>query len=114
MKVADVHSAGQMKKRASVLQSKTKKPVRFEAAEGARKSVARWLDSPQMIGSEFLWLGRFYDRLHIATRQYARLVRNWVKSMGLEPSTCGTYSMRRTKISRIYKNAGNLHTVQRR
>lgn len=112
MKVADVYSAGQMKERAPVLQSKTKKPVRFEITEGTRISVAKWLDDPQMIGSEFLWPGRFHDRLHISTRQYARLVRDWVRSIGLEPSAYGTHSMRRTKVSQIYKKTGNLRAVQ--
>lgn len=112
LKVSDVYSAGQMKEHASVLQSKTQKPVRFEITEGTRKSVSRWLDDPMMIGSEFLWPGRFHGRLHISTRQYARLVRDWVKSIGLETSAYGTHSMRRTKVSQIYKKTGNLRAVQ--
>ena len=112
LKVSDVYSAGQMKERASVLQSKTQKPVRFEITEGTRKSVSRWLDDPVMVGSEFLWPRRFHGRLHISTRQYARLVRDWVKSIGLEASAYGTHSMRRTKVSQIYKKTGNLRAVQ--
>ena len=112
LKVADVFSAGQMKERTSVLQSKTQKPVRFEITEGTRKSISRWLDDPMMFGSEFQWPGRFHDRRHISTRQYARLVRGWVKSIGLEPSSYGTHSMRRTKVSQIYKKTGNLRAVQ--
>ncbi len=96
LKVADVFVAGQMKERTSVLQSKTQKPVRFEITDGTRKSVIRWLNDPLMVGSEFLWPGRFHKPLHISTRQYARLVRGWVKSIGLEPSAYGTHSMRRT------------------
>ncbi len=65
-----------------------------------------------MIGSEFLWSGRFHERLHISTRQYAKLVRDWVKSVGLGPSAYGTHSMRRTKVSQIYKKTGNLRAVQ--
>jgi hypothetical protein len=37
-----------------------------------------------MVGSEYLWPGRFYERLHISTRQYSRIVRDWVSSIGLE------------------------------
>lgn len=112
MKVADVFTASQMKERASDLQSKTQKPVRFEITEGTRKSVVSWLQDPMMVGPEFLWPGRFHDRYHISTRQYARLVREWVKSIGLEPSAYGTHSMRRTKVSQIYKKTGNLRAVQ--
>jgi site-specific recombinase XerD len=65
-----------------------------------------------MIGSEFLWPGRFHDRLHISTRQYARILKEWVASTGLEPSAYGTHSMRRTKVALIYKKTGNLRAVQ--
>ena len=112
LKVADVFAAGRVKERASIIQSKTQKPVRFEITEETRKSLLRWIGKPSMMGSEHLWPGRFHDRLHISTRQYARLVRDWVKSIGLEPSAYGTHSMRRTKIAQIYKKTGNLRAVQ--
>lgn len=112
LKVTDVYSAEQMKGRTSVLQSKTQKPVRFEITDGTRKSVLRWLDDPLMVGSEFLWPGRFHKPLHISTRQYARLVRGWVESIGLVASAYGTHTMRRTKVSQIYKKTGNLRAVQ--
>jgi len=112
LKVADVYAAGQIKERASILQSKTRKPVRFELTEGTRKSLWEWLDDPRMTGQEYLWPGRFHDPLHISTRQYARLVRDWVRSIGLEASAYGTHSMRRTKVAQIYRKTGNLRAVQ--
>ena len=112
LKVADVFVAGQVKERTSITQSKTQKPVRFEITEGTRNSLVRWMDEPLMIGSEFLWPGRLHERLHISTRQYARLVRNWVMSIGMEPSAFGPHSMRRTKVAQIYKKTGNLRAVQ--
>ena len=112
MKVLDVMASGQIKARASVLQSKTQKPVRFEISEGTRASVAAWMKDPPMVGSEFLWPGRFHERLHISTRQYARIVRDWVSSIGLEITAYGTHSMRRTKVTQIYKKTGNLRAVQ--
>ena len=112
LKVVDIFAAGQVKERASIIQSKTQKPVRFEITEGTRKSLLRWINEPLMVGSEYLWTGRFHERLHISTRQYARLVREWVKSIGLEPSSYGTHSMRRTKVAQIYKKTGNLRAVQ--
>ena len=106
LKVADIFAAGIVKERASVIQSKTNKPVRFEISEGTRKSIATWLEDRMMIGSEHLWPGRFHERLHISTRQYARLVREWVKSIGLDPTSYGTHSMRRTKVAYIYRKTG--------
>lgn len=65
-----------------------------------------------MVGSEYLWPGRFHERPHISTRQYARIVRDWATSIGLEASAYGTHSMRRTKVTQIYKKTGNLRAVQ--
>lgn len=112
LKVADVFAAGQIKERTSIIQSKTQKPVRFEISESTRKSLLRWMDEPLMFGSEYLWPGQFHERLHISTRQYARLVRDWVESIGQEPSAYGTHSMRRTKVAQIYRKTGNLRAVQ--
>jgi integrase len=49
---------------------------------------------------------------HISTRQYARLVDEWVSGIGLRPDDYGTHSLRRTKASIIYKATGNLRAVQ--
>ncbi|KZK92441.1 MULTISPECIES: tyrosine-type recombinase/integrase [unclassified Pseudovibrio] len=112
LKVVDVFTAGLVKERTSVIQSKTGKPVQFELMEGTRSALSKWIDSPEMIGSEYLWPGRFHDRAHISTRQYGRMLKEWVLSIGLEPSSYGTHSMRRTKVAQIYKKTGNLRAVQ--
>ena len=49
---------------------------------------------------------------HLSTRQYARLVHEWVVGIGLQPQDYGTHSLRRTKASIIYKATGNLRAVQ--
>ena len=40
------------------------------------------------------------------------MVRDWVVSIGLEPSSYGSHSMRRTKVAEIYHKTGNLRAVQ--
>lgn len=101
-----------VRERASVIQSKTKKPVQFELTENTRETVISWVRSPEMIGCQFMFPSRFHDRPHISTRQYGRLVRDWVTSIGLEPSGYGTHSMRRTKDAEIFRKTGNLRAVQ--
>lgn len=49
---------------------------------------------------------------HLSTRQYARLVDEWVTGVGLIRSDYGTHSLRRTKASIIYRATGNLRAVQ--
>jgi integrase len=40
------------------------------------------------------------------------LVSEWIASIGLEPSSFGTHSLRRTKATLIYRRTGNLRAVQ--
>jgi integrase len=48
----------------------------------------------------------------LSTRQYARIVARWVKSIGLDASSYGTHTMRRTKATLIYRRTRNLRAVQ--
>jgi integrase len=45
-------------------------------------------------------------------RQYARLVSEWIASIGLDSRLYGTHSLRRTKATLIYRRTGNLRAVQ--
>ncbi len=112
MNVVDVMASGQIKERASVLQSKTQKPVRFEISEGTRASVEKLLKAELMVDVEYLWAGRLHERPHISTRQYARIVRNWLTSVDLKAKTYGNHSMRRATDTQTYKKTGNLRAVQ--
>ncbi len=64
--------------------------------------------------SEYLFGGRRERDRPITTRQYARLVCQWIASIGLDPSFFGTHSRRRTKATLIYRRTGNLRAVQLR
>ena len=46
----------------------------------------------------------------MTTRQYARLLSEWLASVGLDPHLYGTHS--RTKATLIYRRTGNLRAVQ--
>jgi site-specific recombinase XerC len=48
----------------------------------------------------------------MSTRQYSRLVDEWVTAVGLRSEDYGTHSLRRTKASIIDKTTGNLRAVQ--
>jgi integrase len=48
----------------------------------------------------------------MTTRRYARLVSDWIGSIGLDPRLFGTHSSRRTKATLIYRRTGNLRAVQ--
>src|SRR2546423_7280620 len=48
----------------------------------------------------------------MTTRQYARVVSEWIGGVGLDPRLFGTHSLRRTKATLIYRRTGNLRAVQ--
>ena len=48
----------------------------------------------------------------LSRRQYARLLYGWLADIGLDPSTYGTHSLRRTKASLIYRRTKNIRAVQ--
>ena len=112
LKVTDLVIADRVRDRVAVVQSKTQRPVQFEVSENTRESVWNWVCRPEMLGCVFLFPSRFHDSPHISTRQYARLVRDWVAAIGLDPSGYGTHSLRRTKAALIYRKTGNLRAVQ--
>jgi hypothetical protein len=72
--VNDVYAAGSVKERASVTQSKTCKPVRFEITDTTRVSLERRIKDPELIGCEYRWPSRLHASLHLSTRQYARIM----------------------------------------
>jgi hypothetical protein len=47
----------------------------------------------------------------LGTRQYARLVDEWVTAIGLRKEEYGKHSLLRTRASPIYKATGNLRAV---
>lgn len=112
LKVRDLVSSERVRERVTIIQSKTGQPVQFELTENTRDTVATWTSMPEMMRTEFMFPSRFHDRPHISTRQYGRLVRNWVSAIGLEPYGYGTHSLRRTKAAEIYRKTGNLRAVQ--
>jgi integrase len=98
--------------RATVRQKKTGRPVRFELSEQTRQAVDEYLKVTGKRPGDFLFTGRRGPSLSMTTRQYARLVSEWIGSVGLDPRLFGTHSLRRTKATLIYRRTGNLRAVQ--
>ncbi len=111
-RVADVAPNGHTLHRATVRQKKTGRPVRFELTEETRRAIDDYLRMTHRKPGEFLFGGRGGDGRGLTTRQYARLVSQWVASIGLDPLKFGTHSLRRTKATLIYRRTGNLRAVQ--
>ena len=111
IKVDDVAPYGYAVDRANVRQRKTGRPVRFELTEPTRQAIDDYIKMAGKKPGELLFTGRRVGQ-SMSTRQYARLLSDWVISVGLDPRLYGTHSLRRTKATLIYRRTGNLRAVQ--
>ena len=112
IKVENVAASGYTADRATIRQKKTGRPVRFELTEQTRQAVDDYLKAANKRPGEFLFTSRRDPERCMTTRQYARLVSEWIGSIGLDPRLFGTHSLRRTKATLIYRRTGNLRAVQ--
>jgi integrase len=112
LRVEDVAPSGYAMDRATIRQKKTGRPVRFELTDQTRQSLDAYLRLTSRVPGQLLFAGRGNGERGLTTRQYARLVQDWVASIGLDPASYGTHSLRRTKAVLIYRQTGNLRAVQ--
>lgn len=108
----DLVTGNAIRDRATIVQRKTGRPVQFEILEPARSTLLTWLERRGGALEDFVFPSRVDHSSHLSTRQYGRLVDEWVSAIGLKPKDYGTHSLRRTKASMIYKQTGNLRAVQ--
>lgn len=112
IRISDIVCDRKIRTRATVVQQKTGRPVQFELMDDARASLLKWLELRGGSLEDYAFPSRADHAAHISTRQYARLVDEWVTGIGLPSGDYGTHSLRRTKASIIYKATGNLRAVQ--
>ena len=105
LKVVELAPNGCAVDRASVRQCKTGRPVRFEITEQTRQAIDDYLLQRAGGSGPYLFPGRGLAG-HLTTRQYARLLAEWLAMIGLDPCFYGTHSLRRTKATLIYKKRG--------
>jgi integrase len=108
LRVDDIAPSGYAADRATVRQKKTGRPVKFELTESTRQAVDDYLKATGKKPGEYLFTGRCGSNSSLTTRQYARLVAEWIASIGLDPRFFGTHSLRRTKATLIYRRTGRV------
>ena len=112
IKIGDVVAGTDVRNRAIVIQQKTNRPVQFELTADVRATLIAWLERRGGSTHEYLFPSRVDHHGHMSTRQYARLVDEWVTAIGLRKSEYGTHSLRRTKAALIYRATGNIRAIQ--
>lgn len=112
LRVKSVMQDDQVRTRALVSQRKTGAPVQFEITEQAKAAVEAWVRGNTLKGSDWLLHSRVDKAKPMTTRQYGRLVYEWIGSTELTPSAYGTHSLRRTKSALISTKTSNICAVQ--
>lgn len=112
LRVKDISHGNQILTRAIILQKKTQLPVQFEITEQTRIALAKWIQQKQLTGDDYLFPSRIHSSPHLSKSQYARIVDDWIRGIGLDVAAYGTHSLRRTKPTLIYRRTKNLRAVQ--
>lgn len=112
LKIGTLVTGHEIRTRAIVVQQKTGRPLQFEITTEVRTSLLAWLQRRGGTVDDYAFPSRVDHADHLSTRQYARLVDEWVTAIGLRQEDYGTHSLRRTKAAMIYKATGNLRAIQ--
>jgi integrase-like protein len=112
LKIGTLVSGPTIRSRAIVVQQKTGRPIQLEITADVRLSLLAWLERRGGTVEDYAFPSRVDPARHLSTRQYARLVDEWVTAIGLRPQDCGTHSLRRTKAAMIYKATGIIRAIQ--
>ncbi len=112
LSIGDLVAGADIRTRAIVVQKKTGRPVQFELTADVRASLLAWLERRGGSVADFVFPSRIDHANHMSTRQYARLVDEWVTAIGLRRAEYGTHSLRRTKAAMIYRATGNIRAIQ--
>ena len=103
LRVEDVAPHGCAIDRDTIRQRKTGRPVKFELTEQTRQAIDALLAASRPAPTDYLFQGHPCGR-HLTTRQYSRLLANWLSMSGLDASLFGTHSLRRTRFIRSPKS----------
>jgi integrase len=90
LKVEDIAPNGYAIERATIRQKKTGRSVRFEITEQTRQAVDDYLRVANRKRGDFLFAAQRQADRGLSTRQYARLVGDWIRGIGLDPCLFGT------------------------
>jgi len=112
LRVCDIAKGRHILSRATIAQLESQRAMQFEITDETRDSVAAWIAHGKLKPDQYLFPSRLSESPHLSTRQYARLVASWVRSIGLDPRVYGTQSLRRTKAALIYRRTKSLLAAQ--
>lgn len=112
MRVEDIGTRTSVFRQATVVQKKTNAAVTFEITEATRKSVLIWITTAQLSENDYLWKSRNRGSQRLSMSQYTRIIKQFARVVGADPNAYATHSIRRTKVTLIYRKTQNLRACQ--
>jgi integrase len=112
LRVSDVGSRETIFQQATIVQKKTDAAVTFEITDAARASIRAWIKDANLLPDDFLWLSRNRNSKRLSMSQYSRIIKQLAEVVGADPTTYATHSIRRTKVTLIYRKTQNLRACQ--
>jgi len=99
LRVKDVRKRNRvMRDTVDVEISRTGEIARFTLSQATIGVLEQWIDHSTKKANNFLFTGQIGGELRpISARQYRRLVKAWINSIGLDDSVYGTVSLRRSR-----------------
>ena len=116
LKVSDVmNESGTVKSEVKVKQKKTgKTTLSIPLSQNSTRVIKKYLSERQL--TDFIFSGQMshFTRKPISSQQYAKIVKNWMRSLGVEDvSQYSTHSIRKSKPTLIYNQTKNVDVVRR-
>jgi len=109
--VSDVQSRnGSIRSVIQVARPRGMPPVRCALSKVTAQALEKWVASSGKRRTDYLFPG--HGARPLSPRQLNRLLKDWVKEAGIDPSDYGIESLRRTKALHILRGTGDLQTVR--
>lgn len=112
LRVSDIGTVDVIFPQATVVQKKTEAAVTFEITDTTKESVLAWIKTAGLGPIDYLWTSRNSGSPRLSMRQYSRIIKQFARIVGADPSTYATHSIRRTKVTLIYRQTQNLRACQ--
>ena len=112
LRVSDIGTGQAIFQQATIVQKKTEASVTFEITGATRLTLQAWIDKARLAPDNFLWSSRNKSSKHLSMSQYTRIIKQFAEVVGADPVSFATHSIRRTKVTLIYRQTQNLRACQ--
>ena len=112
LRVSDIGTGQTIFQQATIVQRKTEASVTFEITAATRSTLQAWIDNASLAPDDSLWPSRNKSSKHLSMSQYTRIIKQFAEVVGADPVSFATHSIRRTKVTLIYRQTQNLRACQ--